>query len=359
MYVHFVKNKSDRAVINMMRFRVVGESTVDSPLHALPLLLNRLERKGLQSYAIHWLSNVFGRFDFEIQCEFPEIEDNLIMLNFQKKVERLFHFFYETPVKTSEFMAYADFIQSLAEDDGASVRHTDDALFGYSVKWQGLAETYRFAHDKRVISKDDEYHRILHQTDKHWIAPALNHKVCPFDSDLFSKNQVVAGFDYFQLALNYRPLGDTVFHMMIIPYEHTYDLRKATPEELFELEALMRATLALWHKAPHEMAIYMQKHAQSGMTVPHLHIHVVSPSSMQAFQEDIIRQLRFFAAFLDGREEEVKSFSRQPLTADEMKRQVWRFAKLLKRRFAEEVRVQDQFELLYHGMMRCRFGSLG
>ncbi len=153
---------------------------------------------------------------------------------------------------------------------------------------------------------------------------------------------MISGFDHFLLCLNYRPIGDSPFHVMIVPYQHEADLVHMTPAHLFELEALLRATLRVWPDEKDDLFIYMQKHAQSGMTVPHLHIHVLCPSKNEPFREDIIQQLRYFASLLAGREEEAHALVREPLSSDEMKRQIWRFERPIKQQLARELKIQQQ-----------------
>ncbi len=74
----------------------------------------------------------------------------------------------------------------------------------------------------------------------------------------------------------------------------------ASPGHLLELEALLRATASIWRDKSSNIGFYMQKHAQSGMTVPHIHIHVICPPEKSAFKKDILQQLRFLSSVMAG-----------------------------------------------------------
>jgi len=342
MYVELLNKEEEGGFIRVLQFRVVAERVFDSPLHALPHLISLLVKKSLSSYAIHFVLNAYGRFDVEINSEYPEIKNNLLSMNLRKKVGRLHRLFYEVPLKAIEQIDYDDFIHDLSVYVPHYMSLDDNALFGYSVQWHGLLETYQFLHVEDI---DDEefYHYILRETDKKWISPAMNHKPCPFDRSDFLEEQVISGFEHFFLCLNYRPIGDSPFHVMIVPHQHAVDLAHITPAYLFELEALLRASLNLWPNDANELFIYMQKHAQSGMTVPHMHVHVLCPSQSQSFREDIIQQLRYFASLMAGREEEARELARHPLSTAFMKRQVWRFEQPLKKLFERESKIQKQY----------------
>jgi len=340
MYVHILKQEKQKKGLKQLHVRVVGEYGHESPLHELPALLEILFQKGLKSHATHFMMNPYGRFDCEVHARVAEIEDDHAFMDLERKVARLHHFFYEDLMLAEETMDFENFYEFIIRlEDNKYCTHTDEALFEYPVKWHGLLSTYQNVHET-PISEDDAYHHILNHTDHHWIAPALNHKACPFDSKVFKEGQVVYGFQHFLVALNYRPIGDSRFHMMLIPYEHDLDLSKLSDDMLFELEALLRATLKICPRPAHEMGVYVQKHAQSGMTVPHLHLHVLSPSTRLAFLDDVKRQLRYFAATLDGRDEEARELSRDVLTEDEMAKLIWRFKSPLKRQMETEFKIQ-------------------
>ncbi|MCH9755741.1 MAG: HIT domain-containing protein [Gammaproteobacteria bacterium] len=341
MYVELLYKEEEDGFIRALQFRVVAERVFDSPLHILPSLITLLVKKSLSSYAIHFVLNAYGRFDLEINSEYPEVNNNLLSMNLRKKVGRLHRLFYEMPLEAVEQIDYDDFVHELSMYEPRYMSLDDAALFGYSVQWHGLLETYRFLHSEE-IDEDEFYHYILSRTDERWVSPAMNQKPCPFDRPLFLEEQVISGFEHFFLCLNYRPLGDSPFHLMIVPYQHETDLTHISPAYLFELEALLRATLNLWDGDRDQLFIYMQKHAQSGMTVPHMHIHVLCPSKNQPFREDIIQQLRYFASLMAGREEEAHTLARSPLSSDVMKQKIWRFESPIKKHFAAELRVQQQ-----------------
>lgn len=343
MHVQIIRKKqSDAGFMHALQFRVMADRENESALHALPEILRLLGQKGLNTYAIHFILNQYGRFDIEISSEYPVVEASLLSLDLRKKVGRLHRLFYERAEDATELMDYDDFIHELSIYTPQNISLDDKTLFGYAVRWYGLLETYQFLH-LETVDTSDVYHQILKETDKHWISPAMSKKPCPFDKREFLEDQVVSGFDHFFLCLNYRPIGDSPFHMMIVPYAHDYDLSHATTEHLFELEALLRATLSLWPDDLTGLFIYMQKHAQSGMTVPHMHIHVLSPSKNKPFREDIVQQLQYFAALLGEREEEAHALARSPLTIEVMKQKIWRFEWPIKKALARELRVQQQY----------------
>ncbi len=342
MYVELLNKEEEAGFIRVLQFRVVAERVFDSPLHALPRLIALLVEKSLSSYAIHFILNEYGRFDLEINSEYPVIQNDLLSMDLRKKVGRLHRLFYEAPLKAIEQIDYADFIHDLSMYEPHYASLDDATLFGYSVQWHGLLETYQFLH-LDDIDEEEFYHYILRETDEKWISPAMNHKPCPFDRPDFLEEQVISGFEHFFLCLNYRPLGDSPFHVMIVPHQHEIDLPHITPAYLFELEALLRASLNLWPNEADKLFIYMQKHAQSGMTVPHMHVHILCPSQSQPFREDIIQQLRYFASLMAGREEEAHALAREPLSGAFMKRQVWRFEQPLKKQFERESKLQKQY----------------
>lgn len=341
MYVELLHKENDDGFIRVLRFRVVAARVSDSPLHALPDLIRLLVKKNLSSYVVHFILNTYGRFDIEISSEYPEVKNNLLSMDLRKKVGRLYRLFYEAPEAYIEQLDYDDFMVQLSAYKPRYKSLDDAKLFSYPVHWHGLLETYQFLHADEV-DDDDFYHDILEKTDETWISPAMNDKPCPFDKPDFFESQVISGFEYFFLCLNYRPIGDSPFHVMIVPYQHEVDLTQTTSAYLFELEALLRATLSLWPGGREQLFVYMQKHAQSGMTVPHMHIHVLYPSQKQAFREDIIQQLRYFASSLGGHKEEARALARPPLSVENMKQQAWRLKRPLKQKFAHELKAQHQ-----------------
>jgi diadenosine tetraphosphate (Ap4A) HIT family hydrolase len=341
MYVELLNKEEDEGFIRVLQFRVVAERVFDSPLHILPDLITLLVEKSLSSYVIHFILNAYGRFDLEINSEYPDIKNNLLSMDLRKKVGRLHRLFYEEPCAHIEQLDYDDFIHALSIYEPRYRSLNDESLFAFPVQWHGLLETYQFLHADS-IADEDFYHAILKKTDETWVSPAMNHKPCPFDKPDFLESQVISGFEHFFLCLNYRPIGDSPFHVMIVPYAHATDLTGITPLCLFELEALLRATLKLWSGEREALFVYMQKHAQSGMTVPHMHIHVLFPSQNQAFRDDIIQQLRYFASLMAGDKEAAEALARDPLSKACMQQQIWRFKLPIKRQLEHELKVQKQ-----------------
>ncbi|MDF1677635.1 MAG: HIT domain-containing protein [Legionellaceae bacterium] len=341
MYVELIHKEEDAGFIRILQFRVMAERAFDSPLHRLPSLVSLLVKKSLSSYAVHFVLNAYGRFDIEINCEYPDIQNELLSMDLRKKVGRLHRLFYEGEPKAVAQLDYDDFIHELSCYEPRHKSLDDAVLFGYPVLWHGLLETYQFLH-LEDIDEDEFYYYILRKTDEKWVSPAMNHKPCAFDRPEFLDEQVISGFDHFFLCLNYRPLGDSPFHMMIVPYQHEMDLMHLSPAHLFELETLLRATLSLWHGRREDLVMYMQKHAQSGMTVPHMHVHVLCPSNNQPFRDDVIQQLRYFASLMAGREEEAHALARMPLSLDVMQQKIWRFGRPIRQAFETELKMQKR-----------------
>ena len=129
---------------------------------------------------------------------------------------------------------------------------------------------------------------------------------------------------------------------MIIPHRHQADLSMAKPEHMFELEALLRATSSIWRKNASNIAMYMQKHAQSGMTVPHMHIHIIAPPDKKAFRKDILQQLRFLSSVMAGCVQEIRFLHKPSLSMLEMQKKIRRFSPALYQAFKRELSIQTQ-----------------
>lgn len=348
MKVELIKKKMKDGFIQALHFRVISEGTYESPLHQLPRLLTQLEHQNLKSYAIHFILNHYGRFDIEINSQYPRVQNRRMAtrayLNMKEKIKRLHRLFYKKPLKAYTVIALDDFFHELSQYQPRHIALHDHVLFSHEVEWGGLHEAYQLVEAGGDISLafDTYYHRLKHHGHT-WVAPALGSKPCPFDQPYFLQKQVVFSFQHFFVSLNYRPIGDTAFHLMIIPHNHEADLRMATPEHVFELEALLRATLSIWKQnTPNNMAIYMQKHAQSGMTVPHIHIHVISPPEKKAFRKDILQQLRFLSSVMAGCAQEVRFLQKPSLSIQEMQKKIRRFSPPLYQALKRELVIQYQ-----------------
>ena len=322
MQVQLVRKKMNDGFIHAFHFRVVSERTYESPLHELPRLLTQLELQNLKSYAIHFIPNIYGRFDIEINSQYPKIHNKRraahAYLNMQEKVKRLHRLFYKKPLKAYAVLDYDDFVHELSQNQPQHIALHDHVLFSHGIEWGGLHEAYQWmeAASDNALERDTHYRRLKHH-EHTWVAPALGSKPCPFDKPYFLQKQVVSSFEYFFVALNYRPIGDTPFHLMIIPHNHEADLSMAKPEHLFELEALLRATASIWRDKSSNIGFYMQKHAQSGMTVPHIHIHVICPPEKSAFKKDILQQLRFLSSVMAGCAQEQRFLHKPELSINE------------------------------------------
>lgn len=341
MYVELIAPHQQMIDINSLRFRVISEHPHDSPLHHLPQLTRLLALNHFNSYAIHWITNPYGRFDLEIISERPIVINGQSSMNLYKKVSRLYRLFYQKPLIAKETLDYEAFIFQLSRNINESWALDDFWLYQKPVRWYGFIETYHFLQNEANI-ENDRYYNYLKNTEAQWIAPPIGRSPCPFDTRIFLEQQVITGFKYFLLCVNYRPLGDSPFHLMLIPYDHAMDFMHMPPEALDELEILLRATRALWQNDRDKLRIYLQKHAQLGMTVAHMHIHIVYPSSKNPFKQDLTRQLRFFAAKLVGDQERAHALARSPLSEKQMKQQIWRYRKPIKINASIEQKVQHK-----------------
>jgi len=353
MQVQLVKKKMKEGFIQALHFRVLAERAYESPLHQLPRLLTQLEARGLKSYAIHFIPNHYGRFDIEINSQYPVVQNtraaSRAYLNMKEKIKRLHRLFYKKPKKAYAILDYDDFAQELSHYQARYIALDDHVLFSHAIEWRGLHEAYQLveAGEAPSLEFDTHYHRLKHHENT-WVAPALGSKPCPFDQAVFLKKQVVFSFQYFFVALNYRPVGDAPFHLMIIPHNHHADLSMATPDHLFELEALLRATSSLWRENSPNIAFYMQKHAQSGMTVPHIHIHVICPPEQKAFRADILQQLRYLSSVMAGCAQEVRFLQKPSLSIQEMQRLIRRFSPPLYKALKRELVIQYRRFTLFH-----------
>jgi diadenosine tetraphosphate (Ap4A) HIT family hydrolase len=344
MYVQVLKQEEDKGFICSLQFRLLAERTLDSPLDRLPTLLSLLSDKSLSSYALQFIPNQYGRFDLEISSVYPEVKHNLSILNVRKKVGRLQGLFYEQPMEGRVMLDYEDFICFLSAYHPKYAAKDDETLFSHATQCCDLAEAYDFLYSNTGV-EDDLYYQILKLVDNTLVMPAMGDKRCAFDQDFFLATQVVSKFKHFLVGVNYRPIGNSPFHMMIIPHSHMADLKYATPDHMFEFEAVLRATWRLWQEDDRHVYSYLQKHAQSGMSVPHMHAHVLCSSEQQAFRDDILQQLRYFSLLLARRDEEAHALLRGSLSTDAIDDIIHEFKKPMQKAFEYEKKVQHQFKV--------------
>jgi diadenosine tetraphosphate (Ap4A) HIT family hydrolase len=344
MYVQLLKKEEEQGFIHELQFRIYAENTLDSVLGRLPMLLSLLSDKSLSSYALHFIPNQYGRFDIEISSVHPKVSDNLSMINLSKKVGRLHGLFYEEPINSEVALDYMDFIHFLLSYQPKYTSQDDSSLFHHATRWYGLAETYAFLSGNADV-EDDAYYQLLQQANKRLVLPALGDTHCSFDQSFFLETQVIAKFNHFLLGVNYRPIGNSPFHMMIIPHNHAADLKHARPAHMFEFETMLRATWHLWQENDKKMHSYLQKHVQSGMSVPHMHAHVLCSSEQQAFCDDILQQLRYFALLWLGQNGEARALLRGPLSRETMHDIIRQFKQPMQKAFEYESKVQHQFKV--------------
>ncbi len=345
MYVQVIDKKESHGFISKLQVRLRAECSLDSPIHVLPNLLSLLSEKSLSSYALHFTPNQHGRFDVEINSVYPEVKQGLSRMNLETKVRRLYGLFYKEPKDGRLLLDYEDFIHALSQYEPLYEAEDDKALFNHATSFSGMARAYQFLTPCTDNLADDKYYHILNQLKGGFVQPAMGKKRCAFDKRLFLDTQVISKFKHFLVSINYRPIGDSRFHVMIIPHAHAADLTNATPEHVSELETLMRAAWGLWKHDDTPQRSYLQKHVQSGMSVPHMHVHVLCPSTHTAFHEDVLQQLRYFACSMAGADEEARSFLRGTLSAEVMDDIIREYSRPAKEAFQREERVQKTFKV--------------
>lgn len=340
MRVEIINTQWETAALTELHFRLCAEQVAESPLHELPHLLSLLKDKHLNSYALHIHPNIYGRFDVELNCVYPKIAHQQAKMNMQRKIGRLYRFFYGTPEQSHEQLTFIAFMEKLETYEPPNAFLTDELILSLPIHWCGLIETYQSLSQEGTRG-DSYYHRLLN-LQKPLILPPLNKSPCPFEPSDYFKTQLMTKFDAFMLTANYRPQGDCPFHMMIIPHEHKTDLMTLSRTELSEIEVILRTVITYRQPQSQRLRVYLQKHPQSGMTVPHMHIHILHTSSEKAYREDVIRQLRYLTSRLEGYVDQ--ALTRAPLTSKEFQQLRWQHQSPLQRIFLQQSKIQ-------HGLM--------
>lgn len=304
--------------LRSITLKLTGETFFESPLHQLPELLASLDAKSLNTYGIRFEKNKWGRFDIEIQSEYPPVRENIIVVDMAKKIKRLLRYYYEENESARlTSIPYQHFIACLRQYKSPYSSWEDSELYQMSPQWEELAEAY-----KALSPETDLFYTTLTQRNLTYRRPPMGHKHCRFDEAAFIDSQMILQHGAFGIVFNYRPQGDTKFHLMINSLQHNADLSTATLRDLFELEALFRTVYEAAERIQHneKIMIYMQKHASMGMTMPHLHIHVLLTPTIERFSHDILQEFRFLMTSILYPEQK-NPYTKPPLSDEVMHRQ--------------------------------------
>ncbi len=340
------------------KLRIEGESLFESPLHQLPEILRQLESIQLNTYAIRFEKNKWERFNVEIRCEYPTLifsddtHEHSIVIDLAKKMQRLIYYYTMMPELYSASLSYDRFIKKVSELKIPYCSWTDDELYHFPLRWEKLDETY----DMLSPGLTDKPSKLIKRNSlerKPMMQP--NQKDCRFDAEDFINEQMIIRSDSFGVVFNYEPHGESRFHLMINALSHHADLSTSTPRHLFELEALLRtvhhAAEAQYLKLDEHIVIHMQKHASVGMTMPHLHIHLLIAPRKDSFCNDLIRQFQaHFASMLKE-----KSIPAKRLTKEYMTFQKRQLAPMLTKELNNQLTTQYQRYTLFSPYNTLRY----
>ena len=286
----------NKQFLQSITFRLTAENILESPLHQLPTLLTLLNAKSLNTQAIRFERNKWGRFDLEIQSEYPPIREsksqNIILVDINKKINRLLTYFYKQAWTGKPQLSYEQFVSFLTRYKPTYSSWDDSELYQMPVEWEQLARAY-----VNLSQTKDSFYREIKRNSLAYQRPPMGDKYCRFDEETFKQDQMILSYGVFSIVFNFRPQGDSSFHLMINALPHCADLSTATSKELFELEIMLRTVheVAARCDGGAKIVSYSQKHASMGMTIPHLHIHVLVIPDEQKFKEDLLQEFRFLA----------------------------------------------------------------
>ena len=294
--------------LSQLQIKVHGENIFESPLHKLPELLRLLTSKGLNSYTLNFFLNDHGRFDVEINAKYPPILLKKInaseemgkyaIMSIYEKMHRLVILFQgHKDLPPKNMVDYSEFMSNLASLPQKYSSWSDQDLYAFPGIITDSEKLYRYltpASQQHALENDQDFRGV--QAQNEFLASPIAdsaQKPCPFDRQHLVKQQLIHKQAYFLVSFNYTPYGNSAYHLMIIANSHTADLTTATGTHLFELEALLYATLKISPVHAKQMVITMNKHISSFMTVPHVHIHALVKPKLSEFKADILNQIRY------------------------------------------------------------------
>lgn len=332
MKIQIVQTRQSPDFMHQLHIKVMAEHVDESPLHQLPQLIDLFSICGLNAYNIHFLKNKEGRFDIEMIGQYPRIcrsrentskqnhspqySDKIEMSVLQKflRLQRLYYPKSDSNHQSSIIFDYFDFIKRLQSISPRYSTWSDQQLFSFPRIFDQLDKAYAQLMANNAQQNDPDYSTLSNEPT--FQLPALNSKSCAFDRPELVEQQCILRSHYFRIAFNYQPLPGTPFHLMIISNSHEANLRTATPEHLFELEAMLRTLMQIGSQFSSNIKLFMQNHATAGMTVPHMHIQAVIPPAEKHFNEMMIQQLRYFSRLISHAS--TKGLDDPPLSAAEM-----------------------------------------
>lgn len=341
MKIHVIKQRRQGGnggvlkAIQRLKFKVIASNSEESPLHCLPELVQLLAEKHLTAYIVRFLLNPHGHFDLDIEAEYPQVNTlnesctlldcdgkkitahKVVLMDNAKKIRRLCELFYPKFKNSSLLMTemdYSRFIDDLANCHPVVHGWNDKQLYALPALFTNLQEAYEFIEVNETKLAHDGYYQALKESHVEFVIPEMD-KYCPFDDEKLIQEQLVLQMNSFRLSFNYLPLAGTPFHLMVIPNSHSSDFSTATPQYLFELEAILKALMNFDRR----MVLYMKKHACAGMSIGHMHVHTLLPPSFKAFRSHVYNQLRYFASIILHKKTDIKKFTKRPLSPKQMK----------------------------------------
>ena len=353
MNVHLIGYQIDKIIpdsqeepgflLSQLHFKVQGEDIRESPLHKLPELLQLLVAKGLNSYTIAFILNKHDRFDVEINAKYPPIvikkakslegtepveqTHYYSVMSTYEKIKRFMSLFQNlrTATAINSKIEYGQFIRNLSNYYQKYSSWSDEELYAFPLIITESTKLYQAltpVAGRKKLLEDPDYIRVQEQSEL-IVSPiaASTEKPCPFDSASYYGKQGVYMGTYFFIALNYRPYGDSPFHVMLVPHSHTADLTTASEPQLFELEVLFHAVFKMTPLNPMHMRIIMNKHTSSFMTVSHMHINIILQPLWSFFITDILNQIRHSSRSQAGLLSAAE-VAKNPLTIGEMQTKV-------------------------------------
>lgn len=284
--------------LRSIRIFIQAEEGMESSLHVLPELLRIFAEKSLCSYVVHPKENTFGRFDVDLNLEYPVIRDGEVVLDIHSKIQRLLEFYYDDGTQHNhEAMPYQRFINLLQTYQAPFGSWTGEHQYTRRILWDALPKMYLL-----LSPEKDEIYRYLKTSGYQRRIEPMGLHGCRFDEAVFKENQLIVKGEAFSIVFNYAPQGETDFHLMITANRHEFDLESANPVEIGEFELMLRALTVFANIRPNseKLAIYVQWHPSMGMTMPHFHAQVLKVPPKEKFCEVFLREVNAFVNLSRG-----------------------------------------------------------
>ncbi len=212
------------------------------------------------------------------------IQDGIVQVNVYSKIIRNIRtFFGPKPLKM--LPSYQDALHHLPVHSPAEQK--------FERKSQ-LVQTDQAITCLSTLLKDGTYWKKLKQ---HGI-DEFKEESCAFCKDSHArvaKNQIIWMFTHFLLFASYAPYPGTKAHFLLSPKRHVEDWRDLTPTEQSELARLITiatGALQMIHGQETQAIWQVQTGVSAGQTVPHTHMHILTPPSFEGYVYDFRSQLR-------------------------------------------------------------------